>query len=211
MIIKTFPSGPFATNAYVLACKKTRHACIIDPAPESAVDLERFIQDENLIVKDIYLTHSHWDHTGDLAKIKKIFDVPVSVHELDAGNVEKPGSDGLPLMMPIEAVAVDSFLHEGDELFLGDLKFKVVHTPGHTPGGVCFYFSGKSVLISGDTLFKQSIGNLSFPTANAEKMWESLSKLEKLPSETRVFPGHGEDTRIGDETWLSKAREIFGT
>ena len=135
--------------------------------------------------------------------------MPVYVHQKDRANVVKPGSDGLPLMSPIEGVETEFDLKEGQIITIGHLELKVIETPGHTPGGVCFYLEKEKILFAGDTLFKGSIGNLSLPTADRSAMWKSLEKLEKLPSDTFVYSGHGPSTTIGDENWLPKAREIF--
>ncbi|GAB5411405.1 MAG: MBL fold metallo-hydrolase [Chlamydiales bacterium] len=207
MFLRTFPSGPFATNAYLIGCPKTKKAFIVDPAPESANSL---LGEKDWQIEGILLTHSHWDHIGDCKKIKEKLGVPVYVHEADRQNLENPGRDGLPLLFPIEGVTPDHSIKEGDILQLGDLQIEVIETPGHTPGGVCFYLPLYNVILSGDTLFQGSIGNLSFPTADPEAMWASLKKLEVLPAETKVYPGHGFATTIGAENWLPRAREIFG-
>lgn len=209
MIIQAFPSGPFATNAYIIACPDSRQAIIIDPAPGSFSSLINFIAKHSLIPSGIWLTHSHWDHIADTAAVKAQYSIPVSVHALDVPNLEHPGADKLPCWVSIEGVTPDHLLNEGDHLSCGDLDFVVIHTPGHTPGGVCFYCPKEGVLISGDTLFKGTIGNLSFPTCQPEAMWPSLDKLAKLPGHVRVFPGHGADTTIGNESWLPRARQIF--
>ncbi|MCB1072161.1 MAG: MBL fold metallo-hydrolase [Chlamydiales bacterium] len=206
-IIECFPSGPFETNAYILACSETNKGVIIDPAPDSAAAL---IDGSAAIeIKAILLTHSHWDHIGDLKKVKTTFGVPVYVHPSDRLNVVKPGSDKLPLMFHIDGVEPEFDLQEGEVIEVGKLKLIVIETPGHTPGGVCFYLDKEKILFSGDTLFKGSIGKISFPTANPQAMWRSLKKLEKLPPETVVYPGHGPSTTIGDEDWLPKAQELF--
>lgn len=205
MLIEPFPSGPFETNAYVVACERTHVAAIIDPAPGSADAIMAFLQEKKLTPKLILLTHSHWDHIADASR----FQLPIWVHEADAPNVRLPGSDGLPLFFSIKGVEPTSFLQEGQVIELGDLRLKVLHTPGHSPGGVCFYEEARGVLLSGDTLFKGTIGNLSFPTSNPEAMWTSLDKLARLPPKTRVFPGHGPVTSVGAESWLSRARELF--
>ncbi|MCB1082882.1 MAG: MBL fold metallo-hydrolase, partial [Simkania sp.] len=127
----------------------------------------------------------------------------------DRLNVVKPGSDKLPLMFHIDGVEPEFDLQEGEVIEVGKLKLIVIETPGHTPGGVCFYLDKEKILFSGDTLFKGSIGKISFPTANPQAMWRSLKKLEKLPPETVVYPGHGPSTTIGDEDWLPKAQELF--
>jgi len=210
MFIQPIPSGPFETNAYVVACTDTSEALIIDPAPESAATVAACLSANLLRPTCILLTHSHWDHIADTAKLKQLLKVPVFVHEDDAENLSHPGSDGLPCWIAIEGVLPDGFFREGHLLTCGKLKFQVIHTPGHTPGGVCFYEAHEHVLISGDTLFKGSIGNLSFPTARPALMWPSLDKLAKLPPETVVYPGHGPKTTIKAESWLPEAQRIFG-
>lgn len=210
MIIQAFPSGFLDTNAYVIACTDTHKALIIDPAQNSASLINEFLAHHNLKPEKILLTHSHWDHLVDTAELKAKYNIPVFVHKEDAENVENPGSDGLPLWISIQGVKPDGFLNDNDIISIGRLNFKVIHTPGHSPGGVCFYCPEEKVLISGDTLFKGSIGNLSFATARPKSMWESLKKLSKLPPETHVFPGHGPATTIGEEKWLSDAENIFG-
>lgn len=210
MIIKAIPSGPFETNAYIVICEKTLQAAVIDPAPESLASIVKYITEHKLTLTKIILTHSHWDHIADVAALKKQYLVPVLIHKEDVENLEKPGSDGLPCWIAIEGVRPDIFLNEGDSVDVGELKFTVIHTPGHTPGGICLYEKEKNVLFSGDTLFKGSIGNLSFATARPKLMWPSLEKLAKLPPQTTVFPGHGPKTTILAESWLSQAEKIFG-
>ena len=116
----------------------------------------------------------------------------------------------MPFWIDIEGVSGAKFFQERDKISVGNLLFEVIHTPGHTPGGVCFYAQEQGILFSGDTLFKGSIGNLSFPTCNSKEMWKSLDKLAKLQPETKVYPGHGPYTTIKNESWLPKAEQIFG-
>jgi glyoxylase-like metal-dependent hydrolase (beta-lactamase superfamily II) len=210
MIIKAIPSGPFETNAYVLGCPDFHLALIIDPAPDSSASIIDYLTKNNLKPEKILLTHSHWDHIADVACLKKHYHIPVLIHEEDAKNLEMPGSDGLPCWISIEGIKADSYLNEGDNINCGNLSFIVIHTPGHSPGCICLYEEKQNVLISGDTLFKGSIGNLSFATARPKKMWESLKKLGKLPPSTKVYPGHGPSTTIGIESWLSNAENFFG-
>lgn len=208
-MIEIFPSGPFATNAYIVYCQNTRKAAIIDPAPESADSLLNFLKENELELDKIILTHTHWDHFGDIKKVLKEKPAPVYVHEADKKNLLEPGSDGLPLFMPIPKIKPDHLIQDKDTIDVGQIHFVVIHTPGHSPGGVCLYSKENNLLFSGDTLFKGSIGNLSFPTAEPNKMWESLDKLAELPKETKVYPGHGEMTTIQDESWLKNAKHIF--
>lgn len=210
MIIRTFPSGPFATNAYAVACPVTKRVAIVDPAPGCQGPIEAFIQDHHLIPDKILITHSHWDHIADAAALKEKYNIPLYVHPEDAQNLERPGSDGLPFRMNIPSTHPDHLLTEGEVIHVGDISFEVIETPGHSPGGVCFYCKEEGILFSGDTLFKGTFGNTSFPTARPRQMWESLKKLSKLPAETTVYPGHGLRTTIGAEPWLANAEETFG-
>lgn len=205
MFIQAFPSGPLATNAYIVACPQTRLAAIIDPAPESAPLIFDFCSKNNLKPEKILLTHSHWDHIADVAVIKNKYQIPVYIHEEDAYNLLEPGSDGLPCWIEIPPVQPDGFLKEGSVISVGNLHLQIIHTPGHTPGCVCLYSPNYNILISGDTLFKGSMGNLSLPTARPRLMPDSLKKLSTLPSETVVYPGHGPRTTIGNESWLADA------
>ena len=100
-------------------------------------------------------------------------------------------------------------LEDKDKLKVGKVELQVIHTPGHTPGSICLYIPKENVLISGDTLFAGSIGNISFPTSKPKLMWESLKKLSKLTPDTKVLPGHGQSTTIGKEKWLNKAEDYF--
>lgn len=210
MLIQSFPSGPFETNAYVVACAETHEAAILDPAPYSAAAVIAFIKEKQLKPRFLILTHSHWDHIADAVSLKATFHTPIYVHPLDEPNLKSPGADQLPYWIPIEGVLADKFLNEGDTVVLGKVKFEVIHTPGHTPGGICLWCREEGILFSGDTLFQGSFGNISFPTSDPQAMWESLAKLAKLPSDTIVYPGHGSPTLIGKESWLSHAKQYFG-
>lgn len=210
MFYSVFPSGPFETNAYILYCHETKDAVFIDPAPSSFASLEKFIENNHLKPKAIWITHSHWDHIADTAILKKRYSIPVFIHAEDAGNLQDPGSDRLPCWIDIEPVNPEHFFKDGDILTVGHLTAHVIHTPGHTPGGVSFYLPKEKLLFSGDTLFAGTIGNISFPTARPPLMWKSLAILAKLPSDTLVLPGHGSSTTIGQEKWLDRAEEHFG-
>ena len=120
-----------------------------------------------------------------------------------------PGSDGLTAQVPVEGVEPERSLQQDQVIEVGALRFQVIETPGHSPGGVCFYLEEEQILMSGDTLFKGSIGTFLVPTANPDEMWVSLAKLAALPSDTKVYPGHYAITTIGHERWLSQPRRYF--
>ena len=209
MLLYKFPSGPFDTNALLIGCLETKKAAIVDPSLGSTDALLEKAAEGDLSIEKILLTHSHWDHIADLHLLKNRTNGSIYVHPLDAQNVEHPGSDGIPLFFPIKATIPDHFLQDGDVVKVGNLQLQVIHTPGHSPGSVCFYIAGKKLLISGDTLFKGTIGNLKLPTGEPMKMRHSLRRLAEFAPDTYVVPGHGDDTSIGEESWLKRAEEIF--
>jgi hydroxyacylglutathione hydrolase len=202
MFIKTFTSGPADTNCYLVGCPKTREALIID-APQGVTS--KITQEDKWVIKMIFITHSHWDHTVDAAQLKKTFRIPLYIHPSDEENLRQPGSDKLPLFFPIDSVQADGFLKDGEIFRVGNLEFKIIETPGHSPGGVCLWFQKEKVLFSGDTLFRGAIGRTDFPTSSPSQMRESLNKLAKLPPDTKVYSGHGLPTTIAAES-----QNIFG-
>lgn len=204
-MIKAFPSGPLATNAYVIA-DGTKRAVLIDPSPGCLSAVIDYVERNDLLLEKILLTHSHWDHIADCAAAKEHFRVPVGVHPEDVHNLENPGSDGIPsfLTRAIRGVRPDFLLQDGQVIQIGELDIQVLHTPGHCPGLVCFYCEKEKFLICGDLLFAGGgMGTLAIPTAEPERMWISLRKVSKLPAETKIYPGHGQSTTIGNEIWLA--------
>lgn len=204
MLIRSFPSGPLQTNGILIGCPKTYKGAIIDAPFGSSKAILSQAKEWRLTVEKILLTHTHWDHIADAKTLREQTGAPLYVHSLDAKNLEEPGSDGLPLYIPIEPVKPDFFFQGGEQVTLGTIPFEVIHTPGHCPGSVCFYFPTEKVLISGDTLFRGTYGALHLPTAEPKKMRSSLARLAKLPPETQVIPGHGPATSIGEESWLAQ-------
>ncbi len=209
MLMEVFPSGPADTNAYLVWCLTTKKAVVIDVPFESSELIVKRIKELHLQPDVILLTHSHWDHIGEVAELKKILNIPVYIHKDDEDNLQHPGADRLPLFLPVVGVKPDGYLQEGQILQVGELRIEVIHTPGHTPGGVCFYLPKEKALFSGDTLFCGTIGNISFPTSRPASMWASLKKLAALPAATQVYPGHGEATTIGAEQWIAQAQNRF--
>lgn len=211
MLIQAFCSGPLDTNAYVVTCSKTKQSLLIDAPLESFKPIQEYLHNNRYALRAIYLTHSHFDHIADVSKfIEKDPTIDLWVHPEDAKNLTSPGADGIPLFFSIEPATPTGFLEENQKHLLGELSFFVMHTPGHSPGSVCFYFENSQDLFSGDTLFKSSIGTLSLPTSEPGRMWSSLKKLEILPQSVKVYPGHGNSTTIGQESWLKHAQEYFG-
>lgn len=205
MFLQSFPSGPFDTNAYIIGCQSSKQAAIIDPAADSLSAITPYLVNHCLIPVAILLTHSHWDHIADLAAAVSRYKIPVYVHQLDAANVRQPGCDKIPCWLTIPPVNPDAFLTEGDHIEIGLLRWQILHTPGHSPGSICLYCPEQNALISGDTLFKGTYGNISLPTADPALMKTSLARLATLPPTTAVYPGHGPDTTIATELpWLKE-------
>ncbi len=209
MISIKIPAGPLATNAILIGCSQTLKAAVIDPAQGSAEIALKKAKEAKLSIEKILLTHTHFDHIADVASLRDLTGAKVYVHPLDAPNLEHPGIDGLPLFFPVRAAKPDYLIEDGGKISIGSLECIVLHTPGHSPGGVCYYFPVQKVLFSGDTLFAGTIGNLSLPTASAPRMWESLRKIARLPPDTRIVPGHGKDTVLSKETWIARAEELY--
>ena len=209
MLIKVFSCGPLETNTVLFACDATKKAAIVDAPFESFQVLEKAIQKNSLHPEMLLLTHSHWDHIAEAGLIKEKFGIPIYVHPEDTGNLENPGSDGLPLFFPMTGVKPDRFLKDGQVLKVGLIEVRVIATPGHSPGGVSFWLPQEKVLISGDTLFQGTIGRLDLSTGRPELMWESLKKLSELPPDTKVIPGHGGETTIQAENWIKQAKQRF--
>lgn len=188
--IKQIPIGPFQVFTYLLVCIQTLEAVVIDPAGEEKKILDA-IEKESARVKYILNTHGHGDHVIGNDGLKKILDVPVCMHEADdnyfqQAHVKKKVEKELGLK---SADPVDIKLKDNDILEMGNQKIEVIHTPGHTPGSVC-YMAGKN-LFTGDTLFVGSAGRTDLVEGSLDKLIESLEKkLIVLPKDTVVWPGH---------------------
>lgn len=197
MFLKKFVCGPLANNVYLFGFNSS--FAVIDPSFNSAKLILKLLGINKL--EYILLTHSHFDHIAEAKLLKDKTKAKLCVHELDAANVIKPGSDGL--LANVEATSVDILLKDKQKIQVADIELVVIHTPGHTLGSVCFYIEKEKLLFSGDTLFKDGIGRVDLPTSNKDLMHSSLQKLSHLPGDTHVFPGHGpEIKRLDSQTDL---------
>lgn len=201
MIIKGLEVGMNMANCYIVGSDKTHDGMIIDPGAEAGRILKT-AQDLRLSVKLIAATHLHVDHIGAVAKVKDATGAEFAVHEsagtrrgLNTVNQMISSMMGGSFRPPPQP---DRLLREGDVVEIGDLRFKVLHTPGHSPEGMCLY--GHGVLFCGDTLFNLSIGRTDFPGGDYEQLMRNIhSKLMTLPDDTRVLCGHMSETTIGFE------------
>jgi len=171
--------GPYSTNTYILVCQKTKESVLIDTPAEANAILEK-MKDTN--PKYILLTHNHVDHIGALTECHSSLNVPLCAHALDSAR--------LP-------VAPEIMLNDGDTISVGKLVLEVLHTPGHTPGSLCFKVG--SYLLSGDTIFAAGPGKTGSPNALKQIVESITEKIFVLRDETQVYPGHGEDTILKKE------------
>jgi len=194
MLIERFVVGPMAVNAYVVADEATRSACVIDPGGGSR-QIKDFLRKRSLVLTCIVNTHGHGDHIAENAR----FNAPIYIHRLDAPfliDAEKNLSKFF--MFAITSPPASRMLEDAQTLEIGDLSCKVLHIPGHTPGGISLVCGG--AVFAGDTLFAGGIGRTDFPYGDEAQLISSIrEKLLSLPDETVVYPGHGDITTIGKE------------
>jgi len=204
MILKKIPVNTALgepTNCYIIEDEETKETMVIDPGgePEKIVEMLDTLGIEE--VKYIYLTHCHGDHFGGIVELKNKKGGIVVIHREDSeGLYNKAISLTYYIGMDDVTLEADSRLDDGDLLHLGNIEFKVIHTPGHTKGGTCLYCEKEKLLFSGDTLFRGTWGRTDLPTSSFPDIIDSITnKLATLPSDTIVYPGHGRITRIKEE------------
>ena len=175
--------GPFGTNAYIVTCRKTQESALIDAPAEAKVIIDKL---KNTTPKYILLTHNHMDHIGALDQLRTELKIPLAAHNSDTRNLTSPP---------------EILLKDGDTVWLGELKFTVLHTPGHTPGSLCFRVG--RYLISGDSIFPEGPGKTSSPDDFRQIIKSITEKIFVLPDDTPIYPGHG------DSTVLKKEKDEF--
>ena len=187
MKLYSFPLGPLETNCYVVADEATGRCAIVDPGDDGAA-VAQWLAQQQLTPAYLFLTHGHYDHVGGIADLRAEYpDLPVYVHTADTA-------------LPPQLSRGLSWTHtydEGDTISMDSIPFRVLHTPGHTPGSVCLVAG--NLLLSGDTLFAGSCGRTDFPGGSWQQMLASLKKLAQLEGDYTVLPGHGGATTLQTE------------
>lgn len=198
MLLWSRALGPFGTNCYIIACPETRVAAVVDPGQPDPW-IRQVVAKEQLQVEQVLLTHAHVDHIGGVEWVRGWAGVPVALHPDDLPMAADPFYNGSAMFgEPIAITAVERELRDGATVAVGNLRLQVLHTPGHTPGGVSLYTPG--YLLAGDTLFAGSVGRADLPGGDYATLIRSIrTKLFALPAATVVYPGHGPRTTIGDE------------
>ncbi|HET9014956.1 MAG TPA: MBL fold metallo-hydrolase [Thermomicrobiaceae bacterium] len=202
MEITTIPAGPIQTNAYLVADPETREALVIDAPPDALAPVMAAVRAAGYTLREIVLTHHHWDHVVDANALKVATGAPLAAHPDSLPDLRSPHT---PVMgAEVAPVEPDRLLNEGDEVTLGTHTFRVLHTPGHAPGQISLYDAEDHVMFGGDTLFQNGYGRVDIPGASVEQTVGTIAKLLALPDEVVVYPGHGPSTTIGAERgWMS--------
>ena len=189
--------GMLETNCYLVSNDETKEAIITDPG-DNASFIAKCVEEKGVKPVAVFLTHAHADHILALEEIRENYDVPVYVNEADEDMLQD-GYKNLG-MVEIHLTEKDIKLKGGEELSVGGMKIQVLHTPGHTPGGTCYYFPEAGFVLAGDTMFFRSWGRCDFPGGDERALMESIhTKLLPLPEETKVYPGHMQATDIKGE------------
>ena len=197
--IKSMTLGMVATNCYLIINKENKEALLVDPA-DNALRISNVIEENGCTLKAILLTHGHFDHIMALNELKKRYNVPVYAHEEEEDVLKQSSLNMSGMIGQIYTTQADIYVKDGEHLKLAGLDIIVLHTPGHTKGGVCYYLPEEKVLMSGDTLFHCSIGRTDFPTGSMSQLVRSVKEqLFVLPDDVQVYPGHDSVTSIGYE------------
>lgn len=201
MKIHTYSLGELQANCYLL--ENDGSAIIIDPADDASFLLEE-LQRKGLKLETLFATHGHFDHCGAGGEIQMSFDVPFYLHKKDQFLIERLESTAKyflgykPFIIPPKNITYIP----SKKFQVSSFELQVIETPGHTPGGVCYYFPDEQTIFTGDTLFAGAVGRTNLSYSSKKDLWNSLKKILALPEETIVYPGHGEFTYIGKEKYL---------
>lgn len=198
MIIKTVVVGPLDVNCYILGCEDTKEAAIIDPG-DNADEIIKVIHEEGLNPGFIINTHAHFDHVGGVKTIQNHFKIDFFLHKEDLFLIDNVSEQAAAFgLNPIPKPEVDKFVNNGDKISLGNKFINVIHTPGHSPGCVCYHIDNN--VFVGDTMFAGSIGRTDLPGGSYETLINSIKeRLFPLGDGTIVYPGHGPSTTIENE------------
>ncbi len=198
MFLESIVVGPLGVNCYLVGDDATRDVIVIDPGGDARKILD-VIEKNKLVVCAIVNTHAHFDHVGALTEVRDATRAPFWLHAEEARVLayaqQSAARFGLAIPQPAPA---EKLLHEGDVVSVGAISLRVLHTPGHTPGGICLLYANH--IFAGDTLFQGSIGRTDFPGGDYATLMKSIGdKLFPLPDETIVYPGHGPETTMANE------------
>lgn len=199
MILRTVPVGMNQTNCYLVGCEETRRGVVIDPGGEGG-RIVREIEQSDLDVAYVLITHAHFDHIGGIAKVVEATGAKLAIHPNERPLLEARGGASMWGLNVEASPPPDIELSEGQVIDVGTLSFEVLFTPGHSPGGVTFYEADEGVAFDGDVLFSNGIGRTDLPGGEQKTLMRSIKEvLFALPDDTVIYPGHGPETTVGRE------------
>lgn len=191
--------GMVSTNCYFICNEETKETVIIDPA-DNYNAIAGVIESKGYIPKAVFLTHGHFDHILAAREICDKYQIKCYVYEEEKELAQDPDANLSTSFMGPFTLRADKTFSDNQEAEIAGIHFKVLHTPGHTKGSCCYYIADEGILISGDTIFNESVGRTDFPTGNASTLLQSIrDRIFVLPDDTRIFPGHGSETTVGYE------------
>lgn len=195
--------GPIGTCTYLFVEEDTNKAAIVDAAPDSYATWEKIIEENNLKLEAILLTHTHWDHSADTQLFKEKYGSKVYVSKLDEYRLIAPNDHSIwKLPFEIKPAKADYYTEDVPAFKIGNLEIDVIHTPGHTEGGVCFKIEKERVIFTGDTLFNEGIGRSDLPGGDGELLFQSIrEQLYTLADDFTIYPGHGMSSELGYEKY----------
>ena len=192
--------GLAGTNCFLLACDDTRQAVLFDAPDHTVAPMLDDLDDQDLDLVGLWLTHGHFDHLGDHAVVSKRFPgAKILIHELDLPKLHQPGSRMFPLPFEIPPGEADALIEDDQELSFGRQQCTVLFTPGHSPGHVMFHFAEHKLLVGGDLIIGGAVGRTDLPDSSEQKLNESIRRVMDLPRDTILLPGHGQPSRLEEE------------
>lgn len=199
LIVKSLVVGEVATNCYLAINRETREAVILDPGDEAG-RIESLVRENEATPVAILLTHGHFDHVMAAETLAAKYDIEIYALAQEKETLEDPNLNLCGMIGRFEIYHATKYVREGEILALAGFSFQVIHTPGHTPGGCCYYIPEENTLFSGDTLYAGTVGRTDFPKGSMRDLIDGIhQKLLTLPEETTVYPGHMGITSIGEE------------
>ncbi len=200
MIVTMNTGGIAATNAYLIADEISKQAVLFDAPDHTVLPLLDEADKQGFNIIGLWLTHGHFDHVADHAEVTKRFpNAKVLIHRLDEPKLKDPTSRFIKLPFAIPPRSADGYVEDGQELSIGNLRVKVIFTPGHAPGHVMYHLPEQKILVGGDLIIGGSIGRTDLPDSDHAALEKSIRTIMKLPPDTQLLPGHGDISTLGEE------------